>query len=228
MQVDSATLNPALPATRVAEVTRAPVAPEPVVKPDLEPNVVDISPIARARSALVRAGDAGNVDFAGPVKAVVGEGDPNAELRARVRQMAQADGAWRGLGGLGFTNMRHEARAQHLDPDNAGSVFLRTPEGADLELDLGGGFHHSPQLAAADGTVALLVLEVESGIYNRLRLVRLSASGVVAELPVSASGVPSVYEASLTLVDGQHAVVAWQEGDNPAFRAWAEWISWDP
>ena len=84
MQVDSATLNPALPATRVAEVTRAPVAPEPVAKADLEPNVVDISPIARARSALVRAGDAGNVDFAGPVKAVVGEGDPNAELRARV------------------------------------------------------------------------------------------------------------------------------------------------
>lgn len=112
--------------------------------------------------------------------------------------------------------------------DNAGAVFLRTPEGADLELDLGAGFHHSPQLAAADGTVALLVLEVESGIYNRLRLVRLSASGVVAELPVSASGVPSVYEASLTLVDGQHAVVAWQEGDNPAFRAWAEWISWEP
>ena len=66
MQVDSATLNPALPATRVAEVTRAPVAPEPVAKADLEPNVVDISPIARARSALVRAGDAGNVDFAGP------------------------------------------------------------------------------------------------------------------------------------------------------------------
>lgn len=83
MQVDSATLNPALATARAAETTRAPAAPDPVAKAELEPNVVDISPIARARSALVRAGDAGNVDFAS-VKAVVGEGDPNAELRSRV------------------------------------------------------------------------------------------------------------------------------------------------
>lgn len=83
MQVNSATLNPALPAAREVEVTRAP-APEPAAKVALQPNVVDISPIARARSQLVRAGDAGNVDFAQPIKAVVGEGEPNAELRARV------------------------------------------------------------------------------------------------------------------------------------------------
>lgn len=85
MQVSSPTLNPALPATPRVEPARAPVSqPEPAAQLDLQPNVVDISPIARARSQLVRAGDAGNVDFAQPIKAVVGEGEPNAELRARV------------------------------------------------------------------------------------------------------------------------------------------------
>jgi hypothetical protein len=83
MQVDSTTLNPALAPTRVVEAAR-PAPPEPAARVELEPNVVDISPTARARSALVRAGDAGNVDFVRPIKAVVGEGEPNAELRARV------------------------------------------------------------------------------------------------------------------------------------------------
>jgi hypothetical protein len=89
MQVSGPTLNPALsPAlsqTRGAEPARAPAPQaEPAARAELQPNVVDISPIARARSQLVRAGDAGNVDFAQPIKAVVGEGEPNAELRARV------------------------------------------------------------------------------------------------------------------------------------------------
>jgi hypothetical protein len=51
---------------------------------ELAPNVVDISPSAKARSQLVRAGDAGVVDFVAAIKAVVGEGEPNAELRERV------------------------------------------------------------------------------------------------------------------------------------------------
>lgn len=85
MQIDSTTLSPATSTARVAETARpAPPPAEPAARSELEPNVVDISPIARARSQLVRAGDAGNVDFAQPIKAVVGEGEPNAELRARV------------------------------------------------------------------------------------------------------------------------------------------------
>ena len=83
MQINSAITDPTAGALRAPEPARAP-APEPAARAALEPNVIDISPIARARSQLVRAGDAGNVDFAQPIKAVVGEGEPNAELRARV------------------------------------------------------------------------------------------------------------------------------------------------
>jgi len=85
MQVSNPTTSPAAAPSRVSEPARTPaLQPDPAVRAELQPNVVEISPIARARSQLVRAGDAGNVDFAQPIKAVVGEGEPNAELRARV------------------------------------------------------------------------------------------------------------------------------------------------
>ena len=54
------------------------------VRARLAPNVVDISPAARARVKMTRAGVSGPVEFARTVKAVVGEGEPNAELKARV------------------------------------------------------------------------------------------------------------------------------------------------
>lgn len=110
--------------------------------------------------------------------------------------------------------------------DNAGQVWLRGPDGASAALDLGDGFHHTPQLAAVGDTIAVLTMEVDSGIYNRLRLSVVSASGAIEDVPLSAAAAPSVYEASLALVDETHAVVAWQEGENPAFRAYAEWVSW--
>jgi hypothetical protein len=110
--------------------------------------------------------------------------------------------------------------------DNAGTVWLQTPTGQTRSLDLGPGFHHSPQLATAGDTTVVLSMEMTSGIYNRLQLSRVSEAGVTQRLPLSATAAPSVYEASVALVGDQHAVVAWQEGDNPAFRALAEWVSW--
>ena len=78
----------------------------------------------------------------------------------------------------------------------------------------------------AGDTVVALVLEVDSGIYNTLRLVTLEADGIGTEHTVSADGVPSVYEAAIALIDEHHAVLSWSQGDNPAFRVWAEQISW--
>lgn len=83
MNVNSATINTASAAPRSAEPARVSLV-DASAKAQLRPNVVDISPIARARAQLVRAGGDGNVDFADPIKNVVGEGEPNAELRARV------------------------------------------------------------------------------------------------------------------------------------------------
>ena len=110
--------------------------------------------------------------------------------------------------------------------DNAGIVWLRSPSGESTALDLGPGFHHSPQLATTGDAVVVLSMEMASGIYNRLRLSRITQTGAVQDVPLSATAAPSVYEASVVLVDEEHAVVAWQEGDNPAFRALAEWVSW--
>ena len=110
--------------------------------------------------------------------------------------------------------------------DNQGTVYVLPPGGSSQALDLGRGIHHSPRLAASGDTVAVLVMTVDSGIYNQLQLATLDASGVTAIHALSATAAPSIYEASLVLVDDHHAVVAWQEGENPAFRAWAEWLSW--
>jgi len=105
---------------------------------------------------------------------------------------------------------------------------VRGPEGTATTLELGGGFVHTPQLAAHGDTVVLLVMEVESSIYNRLRLVVIEAGEIVQEVPLTADAAPSVYEASVALVDDTHAVVVWQQGTTPAFRAYAEWVSWSP
>ena len=59
-------------------------------------------------------------------------------------------------------------------------------------LELGRGVHHSPQLAAHGDTVVLLVMQVESGIYNRLRLLRVGSDGIVDEVPLAADAAPSV------------------------------------
>jgi hypothetical protein len=61
-----------------------------------------------------------------------------------------------------------------------------------------------------------------------LRLFVLGEAGIVEEIPLTADAAPSVYEASISLVDSNHAVVVWQQGTNPAFRAYAEWVSWSP
>ena len=76
--------------------------------------------------------------------------------------------------------------------------------------------------------VFVLVMELDSGIYGRLRLLQLDESGVITEPTLSATAAPSPYEASLVMVDEQHGVVVWQEGDNPAFRSYAEWVTISP
>lgn len=110
--------------------------------------------------------------------------------------------------------------------DGRGGVELAAPDGTVTTLALGSGVHHSPQLAAYDDTVMLLVMRVESGIYNRLRLLRVGSDGIVDEVPLAADAAPSVYEASVALAGDSHAVVVWQQGVTPAFRAYAEWVSW--
>jgi hypothetical protein len=110
--------------------------------------------------------------------------------------------------------------------DNEGGIFVRPPGAEPVALDLGGGFFHSPQLASSGDTVVVLVMELDTGVYNDLKLVTLDQDGVLDALPVEAEGAPSPYAASVAMIDPNHAVVAWQEGDNPAFRSRAEWISW--
>lgn len=116
----------------------------------------------------------------------------------------------------------------HAWDDNRGAVFVQAPGGAAVELDLGSGTFHSPRLASTGDTVVALVMELDSGVYNRLRLVVLDEAGVVEDVPLAAEAAPSPYEADVVLVDETHAVVAWQEGENPAFRSYAEWVSWAP
>ena len=110
--------------------------------------------------------------------------------------------------------------------DNGGEVLLQAPDGGVTALDLGRGFFHSPQLVAYEDTVMLLVMEVDTSIYNRLRLLKVDEGGVVAEVPLTADAAPSVYEAAVALVDESHAVVVWQQGTSPAFRSYGEWVSW--
>ena len=111
---------------------------------------------------------------------------------------------------------------------NEGEVVVWPPEGAPISLDLGAGFHHTAHLATDGDSVLLLVMEQESSVYARLRLLQLDASGVAAEWPLAATGAPSPYEASLVMAGPEQAVVVWQAGENPAFRSYAEWVTLTP
>ncbi|MCP4804195.1 MAG: hypothetical protein GY913_14735 [Proteobacteria bacterium] len=95
--------------------------------------------------------------------------------------------------------------------DDAGRILLN----GDVVRD--DGFQHSP----AGSGEALLSMRVDSGIYNDL------VFGWLGQDPfeLEASGAPSVYGVDVTQVDADHAVVVWQEGDNPDFRLRAQWIS---
>lgn len=68
---------------QVEDVTKVHAPPS---LPEFTPvaDVVQISPQARSQSELRLAGDAGVVDFVKAVEDLVGEGEPNAELKARV------------------------------------------------------------------------------------------------------------------------------------------------
>lgn len=107
--------------------------------------------------------------------------------------------------------------------DNVGAVWVHTPAGETLELGLP-GFVHSPRLADGDPPM-LLTTTVDSGIYGTLQLHTLNESGVVETVDLAATASPSAYGVDLTRVDDQNAVVVWQEGENPAFRLYVEWIA---
>lgn len=107
--------------------------------------------------------------------------------------------------------------------DNAGAVWVRAPSGEALDLGLP-GFAHSPRLVDGDPPL-LLSMTIESSIYNSLALHTLDEGGVVETLDLAATSAPSVYGVDLTRIDDEHAVVVWQEGENPAFRLYAEWIT---
>lgn len=84
MQITGATLD--VTAIRPVESSsaRAEAAEQRVLEAPDTSDVVNISPLAHARSRLARAGQSEYVGFAEPARQVVGEGDPNAELKARV------------------------------------------------------------------------------------------------------------------------------------------------
>jgi len=105
-----------------------------------------------------------------------------------------------------------------------GTVWLQPPLGEAVALSLP-GFSHSPRLSAAGDTVVLLTMSIEDGIYNSLHLSTVDESGVVATLPLDTVGTPSVYGVDVTLIDQSHALVVWQDGENPAFRLRAQWLT---
>jgi hypothetical protein len=83
MQISGATLD--MTAVRpVDSASRAQAAEQRAAEAPDTADVVNISPMAHARARLARAGHSEYVGFAEPVRQVVGEGDPNAELKARV------------------------------------------------------------------------------------------------------------------------------------------------
>lgn len=107
--------------------------------------------------------------------------------------------------------------------DGDGSdVVVRTPAGSDVPLGLA-GLVHNPSLAVAEGGAAISWMALVSGIDNRVQVARLGDTGELG--PAHALGtdqVPSVYPIDLTMIDADHGVVVYQDGDNPAFRVKAE------
>jgi hypothetical protein len=109
--------------------------------------------------------------------------------------------------------------------DDSGIVYAKPPQGAPTRIS-GPSFEHSPSVVAtADGSM-ILSMELVGSISNRIKLRRLDVNGdVTYEHSLQTEGAVSIYGVDLTVVDDQHAVVVYQDGENPAFRVKAEWIT---
>lgn len=107
---------------------------------------------------------------------------------------------------------------------DSGTVWLRPPSGADLSLDLG-GLSHSARLAPRGDGVVALTMTIDDGIYNALHLSTVEADGTIRTVALETVAAPSVYGVDVTMVGEDHAVVVWQEGDSPAFRLRAQWVT---
>ncbi|MFT5680308.1 MAG: hypothetical protein ACI8RZ_001214 [Myxococcota bacterium] len=105
-----------------------------------------------------------------------------------------------------------------------GTVWIRPPSGADFALDLD-GFSHSARLAPRSDGVVALTMTVDDGLYNALSLSSITADGTVSTIALDTLAAPAVYGVDVTMVGADHAVVVWQEGDSPAFRLRAQWVT---
>ncbi len=110
------------------------------------------------------------------------------------------------------------------DTDSEGTIWIRPPSGADLSLDLS-GTAHSPRLVPRRDGVVALSMTIDDGIYNALSLSTIDADGTIQTIPLDTVGAPSVYGVDVTMIGADHAVVVWQEGENPAFRLRAQWVT---
>lgn len=107
----------------------------------------------------------------------------------------------------------------------AGDVAVRTPGGDDVVID-GLPFHHSPSIVATDDGAVVLAMELLSGVSNALTIWQVDLDGqVVHTHGLETDSAVSVYGVDLTAVDDQHLLVVYQDGENPAYRLKAEWIT---
>lgn len=112
-----------------------------------------------------------------------------------------------------------------FDTDAGGEVVVQGPDGSRVTLG-SASFVHSPSIVAHDDGAVVLAMELVSGVSNRLRLWSLGRDlAVRSQRTLSTDSAVSVYGVDLTLIDAAHAVVVYQDGVNPAFRAKAEWVT---
>ena len=110
------------------------------------------------------------------------------------------------------------------DTDNDGTIWIRPPSGADFSLELS-GISHSPRLVPRRDGVVVLSMTIDDGIYNALNLSTVDADGTVRTTSLDTVRAPSVYGVDVTMIGADHAIVVWQEGENPAFRLRAQWVT---
>ncbi len=109
---------------------------------------------------------------------------------------------------------------------NDGDVQVLPPGGTISGLGGRMDFHHSPSIVVTDDGALVLAMEVVDGVANGLILWQLDTDGeVVHEQMLQTQGAISVYGVDLVAIDDQHVVVVYQDGQNPAFRVKAEWIT---
>jgi hypothetical protein len=104
-------------------------------------------------------------------------------------------------------------------------IVLQAPGGSATSFGLS-GFVHSARVVALGGEATVLWMQVASGIQNRVFVAPIGSDGTVgATVSLATDQAPSVYPLDLTMIDSTHAVVVYQDGATPDFRAKAEYIT---